>query len=563
MAGLYFAIRMGMMSSKKIILSLLLLCFSLVSLWASDIKFEGSGSSVTDARTNARNNLSEYINGVFVQATTETSSYADSGTSKNTFSSSSNASSSGYLKAVEYENEHNDKGTYYATATIKDNATNISVFKDQLKNSKATIESLYGSLPKQSNEQKKNTLITIYATLTEYEAYRTILIYMGHSDLIPELSINISTTSIYIEYQNIIIEEGYALEEKEKLITDETEHQKLLEELSANRTEQRRLEREKNEAATAREEAAKLALEERLKQYAALTQDTSKNKTSAEEQYSAIRANITSARQNFLDACTQYDKLCKEQFALIDKDYEAEKAAVEARPYRYAELNGSTPTPAAKKIREDEIDYLYTLKELHKVAVLKQIRTSMLSSIKARYDEYCACISAIDNKSFELVLGDETINNIATSFDSINVIWTVKLTPKNIEGLADTTFSFTLSYNQLTGQDPQEPKYRGQQGYDEYMAYLDDIDYLDTIIKTFADSFRISLKFTASANKADYGIAYDGIDIKNIQFILESNAFNNPDWTLVVDAAPSLVSKFDLSWTLPGYSRTFNGDLSV
>jgi hypothetical protein len=564
LAGLYFAIRMGMMmSSKKIILSLLLLCFSLVSLWASDIKFEGSGSSVTDARTNARNNLSEYINGVFVQATTEAHSYADSETSKNTFSSSSNASSSGYLKAVEYENEHNDKGTYYSTATIKDNKMNISVFKDQLKNSKATIESLYGSLPKQSNEQKKNTLITIYATLTEYEAYRTILIYMGHSDLIPELSINISTTSIYIEYQNIIIEEGYALEEKEKLITDETEHQKLLEELSANRTEQRRLEREKNEAATAREEAAKLALEERLKQYAALTQDTSQTKTSAGEQYSVIRANITTARQNFLDACTQYDKLCKEQFALIDKDYEAEKAAVEARPYRYAELQGSTPTPAAKKVREDEINYLYTLKELHKVAVLKQIRTSMLSSIKARYDEYCACISAIDNKSFELVLGDETINNIATSFDSINVIWTVKLTPKNIEGLVDTTFSFTLSYNQLTGQDPQEPKYRGQQGYDEYMAYLDDIDYLDTIIKTFADSFRISLKFTTCADKADYGIGYNGIDIKNLQFILESNALNNPDWTFVVDASPSHVYKFDLTWTLPGYSRTFNGDLSV
>lgn len=552
------------MKLKRCLLCLILCGLCLGSLLASDIKFEGVGPSLADAKVNARKNLSEYVNGVFVQSSTKTSVYDDSVASKNILSSSSSTTSSGYLKAVEYENEYGENGTYYCTAVIKDNSTNLSVFKDQLKNSKSTIESLYSSLAKQSNEQKKNTLITIYATLTEYEAYRTILIYMGHSDLIPELSINISTTSIYIEYQNIIIEEGYALEEKEKYITDETEHQKLLEELSANRTEQRKLEKEKNEAATAREEAAKQALAERLKQYASLT-DTKAIITTAtdEERYSALRANITSARQNFLEACTEYDKLCKEQFALIDKDYEAEKAAVEARPYRYAELQGLTPTPVAKKIREDEIDYLYTLKELHKVAVLKQIRTSMLSLIKERYDKYCDCISAIEGKTFEMVLDDETIGNIATSFDSINVTWTIQITLKNIEGFAGNNFSFSLSYKQLTGKDVQEPKFRGQQGYDEYMEYLDNIDYLDVVIRSFFDSFRISLKFTASVDKEDYGIAYDGIDIKNIQFILESNALSNPDWILVVDSTPSSVNNSDLTWTLPGYSRIFNGEFGV
>jgi hypothetical protein len=242
---------------------------------------------------------------------------------------------------------------------------------------------------------------------------------------------------------------------------------------------------------------------------------------------------------------------------LIDKDYEAEKAAVEARPYRYAELQGSEPTPAAKKIRDDEIDYLYTLKELHKVAIFKQIRGSMLSSIKALYDEYCSCIATVDGKAFEMVLDDETISNITTTFDSVNVIWTVEIVLKNIEGLADTDFSFSLSYKQLTGQEVQEPKYRGQQGYDEYMEYLDNIDYLDTVVKAFADSFRITLSFTGLIKQEDQGITFSGIGFSNIRFELETNALSDSNWALVVPSQPNSVINKDLVWNLPGYSKTF------
>ena len=78
----------------------------------------------------------------------------------------------------------------------------------------------------------------------------------------------------------------------------------------------------KNESAIAREKSVKSALAERLKQYEDITHNHA-NITSAtgKERYEILRANILSTRNNFLDSCTEYDNLSKEQFALIGKDY--------------------------------------------------------------------------------------------------------------------------------------------------------------------------------------------------------------------------------------------------
>ena len=548
---------------KKTIFIILLLILALSRSYCGDLKMEGMGDSFENARVDARSNLAQYINGIFVQSSTSYSTYDNPFSSSAFFSSSSNTTSSGYLKSVEYINEYTSGSEYHSTAVIKDNGVNINAITDSLKTCKATIENLYNDLSKQNNEQKKKTLITIYGTLTEFDAYKTIFIYMGHGDLVPALKVNVTTTSIFIEYQNIIIEEGYALEEKEKYITNETEHQRLLEELSANRSEQRRLEREKNEAMTTREEASKIALEERLKQYSVIAKtDISIKTTTDEARYASMLEKITKARAAFLDACSEYNILCKEQFYQIDKDYEAEAVAVNARPYRYAELNGNEPTPAAKQIRDDEIAYLYSRKELYKVSVLNQIRSSLVPGLKELYGEYKDAVEAINGEKFEIVLGDKTIEKCTTTFDSIDFKWNITLTVKNIEGVS-REFTFALTYKQLTGEDVKEPKYLGQKGYDEYMAFLDNIDYLDTVIRAFTDSFRITLKFEGAIVEEWYGIGYEGIDMENIQFVLESNALDNPDWSLVIDASPLNIKNNNLTWTLPGYSRIFNGEFNV
>lgn len=454
--------------------------------------------------------------------------------------------------------------TFRVYAVIRDNDINVSVCVDHLNDCKTTIEYLYKKLSSQSDEQKKNTLIAIYSTLLEYDAYKTILSCLGHYDLVSVLSVPVSTTSIYTEYQNIIIAEGYALEEKERFITDETEHKKLLEQLSKNRSEQRRLEREKNEATVAKEAASKLALEQRLKQYSELSGfATSSYVTTETERYSSLRENVRTTKECFLSACTEYDKLCKEQFSLIDKDFEAEKAAVEARPYRFAELLDGQPTAAASEIREQEVEYLYKLKEMYKVSIFKQIRDALLDSIRGKYDSYCEALDSIDCEVFEISLDKSSMTNVSIVFDPVGTIWRIDFDIIGIDGL-DGHFCFELRYGQLTGKPVCTAKYRGQSGYEEYLEFLDDVDYFQSVISDFTAYFKTSIRFKVTIKEGDSGIDSRSMEIKNIQFVVESNSIpNNPDWVVVVNSNPSKhIGDLDLTLRLPGYSRTFNQEFS-
>ena len=545
---------------KRIIIAVFVTVSVILPCAAGDLMMEGYGSTAEKARENARSNLSEYINGVYVRSETFSSASDDSTSSSGTFSSASSSTTSGYLKAVEYENEYGKGILYYSTAVIRDNDSNTSAFVSYMKSADTTISSLYGKLSGMSNSQKKNSLTSIYAAISEYETYRSILMYMGHSDLIPALSVNVSRTSIYTEYQNIVIEEGYELEEKQKTVKDESEYQRLLEELSANRTEQRRLEREKNDAITAQEEASRTALEDMLKLFAVETG----NRTTAvaeDNRFLSLKADLLNKRDNFLSGCTEYDRLSKEQFELIDKDYEAEKSAVEARAYRFAELQDGVPTEAAKNIREEEIEYLYILKELHKVEVFKQIREVLIPLLQTRYDEYRTAAEEIDGEIFEYIFTSDEISNVTTSFDSTNAKWTVKVNLKGVDGIKKR-FTFNLSYKQLTGKEVQEPKYRGQKGYSDYLDYLDDVDYLQTVISSFEKSFTITMKFKANVNSDD-GIGYTSISFSDIQFVLDSSVIpDNPDWTLIIPASSSSIDDTDLSWSLPGYAGLLGEEFS-
>lgn len=553
------------MKFKKVVL-LVFLVTSLVSLpvWCADIRIEGFGSSLEEAKDNATIGLSRYVNGMFVHGETTESSLATSNSTEYGLSSKISMTTNGYLKSVEYEEGLRDGATFRMYAVIRDNDVNVSVFVGHLNDCKTTIESLYKKLSSQSDEQKKNTLISIYSTLLEYDAYKTILSCLGHYDLVSVLSVPVSTTSIYTEYQNIIIAEGYALEERKRFITDETEHKKLLEQLSKNRSEQRRLEREKNEATAAKEAASKLALEERLKQYSELSGfDTSSYVTTETERYSSLRENVRSTKENFLSACSEYDKLCKEQFSLIDKDFEAEKTAVEARPYRFAELLDGRPTAAASEIREQEVEYLYKLKEMHKVSVFKQIRDALLDSIRGKYDSYCEALNSIDGEVFEIVLDGSSMTNVSIVFDSVGTIWSIDFDIVGIDGLEDH-FCFELRYGQLTGKPVTSPKYRGQSGYEEYLEFLDEVDYFQSVISDFAEYFKTSIRFKVAIKEDDSYIDSRSMEIENIQFVVESNSIpNNPDWVAVVNSNPSVLVDFsDLTWELPGYSRTFNQEFS-
>lgn len=530
-------------------------------LLANNITANGIGTTKEEAKASAVMNLSSCINGAFVSSSVFYGVHEDENGYQEASSSNSSLVTSGYLKSVEYAYEESDDG-YTCTATIVDNDINRRLFVIELNSLNSTISTLNASLSKQIDKVKKNTLVSLYGALSEFESYRNVLIHLGHSELVPDLSANVSSTSVYTEYENIVIAEGYALEERERFITDETEHQKLLEELSANRMEQRRLEREKNETIKAKEEAAKLALAVKLSQSYTMVMDLSESfPTTSKDLYKTLKKNIEKTRANFLKACEEYDEICREQFALVDKDYEAEKKAVESRPYRFAELQGNKPTAAAKANRDQELDYLYMSKEMHKVAIFKQIRLSLLDLIQIRYENYVDSFSAIDGQNFAFLLSSSSLKNNKVAFDAINTSWTITTTIGNgIAGLENKSFNFVLSYDDLTGKAPMDAKFRGQDGYDEYMEYLDEVDYLESLMREFSKNFRLTVRFKASVKKSETGIGYDGIDLVDIAFEIESNAITgNEDYAIIKGSTPSSVmGSKEYSWTLPGYAKTFD-----
>lgn len=542
---------------KRISIFVIVLLLGL-TLAAKDIKVEGYGIDQAQAKSDAIANLSEFLNGAFVESSVFSSMKDGDKGYSSSLSSSTSTKTMGLVKAVEYTyfNRGNEIG---CNAVIKDSKENINRFSSELSELDKTISALVRNLEKQTGDARKNTLVTLYSALLEYDSYSNILIYLGYPELVPVLSSPVSSTSVYTEYANIVIAEGYALEEKERFVTDETEHQKLLEALNENRKEQRRLEREKSEAIRVKEEASRKALAERLQQSAAVAGIEVPSAKTKTDQYDDRLAEVYTLRENFLSSCQEFNRLCEEQFYLIDKDYKAEKKAVEERPYRYAELQNGKPTSSAKNVRDQELEYLYFRKEFHKAAVLKQIRLSMLDPIHKRYNSYKDCLDALDGQSFSFVLGSSNISKAAVIFDAINTAWTVKLSIDGISGVKEP-LTIKLSYKELTGKDVQEAKFIGQRGYDEYQAFLDDVDYLDSLMKDFSSNFRVTLRFSIDVTKCNSGIGYEGLNISQITMEVESNSIEgNEDFVIIKGASPSSIKDdSSLKWKLPTYAKSFD-----
>ena len=79
-------------------------------------------------------------------------------------------------------------------------------------------------------------------------------------------------------------------------------------------------------------------------------------------------------------------------------------------------------------------------------------------------------------------------------------------------------------------------------------------------MREFSKNFRLTVRFKASVKKSETGIGYDGIDLVDIAFEIESNAITgNEDYAIIKEATPSSVmGSKEYSWTLPGYAKTFD-----
>ena len=549
------------MKRKKplaVLFCIALLLFIPLSSFAQDISQEGYGISLDDAKKDARENLSRYINGEFISVKTSSSvseiqkSGMSSGSSS--FFSESSSVSMGYLKAIEYIDEKKDENGYRITAVIRDNAVNLAVFESEMDDLIISINSLYYSLSGKDGQIKKGILVSLYGALSEFDNYKRTMIYMGHNNLVPDLGLMITATSVLSDYQNIVLSEGYRLEELEQTITDEAERKKLQDALYENRQEQRKLEREKNDEIAAREEASRNLLIQKLNQAQTLvSSNTAKIETS---DFKALLDEALRLKDVFLEACKQCNEIIADEFSEIDRDLVAEAKAVEDRPYRLAELNSDgTPLAQVYSVREDEIDYLYMVSLMHKAEVFKTIRASLFDSIEKKYKDYEEAVKKL-NSSFDMSLA---LKNTVVEYDPVNFKWSITLNPPS-EFNTQTKLMFDLSYKELTGKEVQSAKYRGQEGYDEYLQFLDEVDYIDSIMRTFGDYFTVTMTVKSKVqSNTSFKIGFTNIIFSNIKLHITSNAITEKPFTTDKEAFPSSFYSKDLFvMEMPEYLKVFD-----
>lgn len=180
------------------------------------IYFTGYGSTIDQARSNARADLNAFFNGILVESSSsiQVSDNSLEGASYDVYLAS-NSSSRGYLKCVEYINEKKQGNQYSSTAIITDSSENMMVILNEMNSISSSLTKMEAMLDKLQKQDKANAFLQMYNMLVEYECYSYILMHMGYGSLIPPLSIQESSRSAYFQYQVVMSEiEQEALKSK-------------------------------------------------------------------------------------------------------------------------------------------------------------------------------------------------------------------------------------------------------------------------------------------------------------------------------------------------------------
>lgn len=514
---------------KKTGLLVLELIIVLCVVFAKDISVIGYGKSAAEARDDAKANLSRYINGEMVSATSLSAVVASSSSSDYKFSSNTETSSAGYLLGVEFINESRiASGQYTATAIIRDSVKKIYLSK--LNEDVKTVQSI-------GNVSDKSKLLALYDVLFEYECFSNVMVFLGYGDEIPSLQSNITSRSVFIQYQNILVQEANELERRERSITDEAEHQKLLEQIAENEREQRKLERARAEAQQQSEASSKKNLEERLRQAEMLSTNTTKRNVEGTDPYLSRYDDVLAARTVFYNACKEYNSIVSKTFDEIESEYVAERSAIEKRPYRLAELdNRGNPIEVVKQARLAELDNLLLRKELRKAELLRTIRESILSFVYEKYAYYNEAIGILCSDDYYKIPLDSSNSTIRSSYDASAYTWTVNFSIKYATYRVPA-FSMTVSYKDLTGKEPVLPAFMGQPNYNAYLEFQDEVDYLNELIKNFHKYFEATLRFKVSVEKAKDGIGYANVNWTDVNVLTVLPVLDNK--VMIAGAKPS------------------------
>ena len=480
---------------KKLLLLFVCIIISCSFVFADSepIKAEGRGKTEEEAINNARNELTKEVYGINVYSNVVVSTSDNGKDSSSSFSQESNQYSSGYLPGgVKTEIVSSNKDGYVATAWIVGDEATLKIFYKQLEDSKKSVEisyETYSSLGSSSSvTQRREKIEDVIENYYNYNNYYNATIRLGGD--VSEYKLNIKKTLPLLqqEYESLVTEEENELKSNKNVTKD---IQAKLDELSAARAESKKAQEEANEQAKLQRT---LELSQALSKVKASSGSSTSSLTNTDssldfDSFQTYIEEIKDSHQAIVDASKQYEKLVSEQTAAIEKSYEEEAQAIWNRTYRLAEMQDGNPIDSAKEARQEEVDELREQKNQEKEEILEIIDTTYHKEIQNLYNYYIAAVVSFEEKEFYMSSKDGYA--LSADYRSADYIW--KLSTKLFTN-TDEILEISLSYKDLTGEDPQKP------GSKKYNDYLDNVDFYKALLDE--GKYEFSVEFNATVTNS-------------------------------------------------------------
>jgi len=224
---------------------------------------------------------------------------------------------------------------------------------------------------------------------------------------------------------------------------------------------------------------------------------------------------IESARTNLNRLENQLSDTIGQNSSYYDEKMQAEIDAVNAEPWRKADLSNGEPTERALAYRKQKIDKIRSSYEAQRKAGENQLRNAAKSTIDSYKNQLQSNLSDMAKTTYvfrSIDVTDDYLTLSVSEFDGERLVWDVNsyFDLNNIPKISDGKIYLpksSLSYEMMTGKKPDLSTDAG------YQTYQDMVDMADLYFRT-----SVPYLYSQIAIKVSYNNSLSEYEIKPVAF---------------------------------------------
>lgn len=499
---------------KKLVLFTIFLLFASFALFA-DITFsaEGYGSTLEEAKEDAKANLAEMIFPVSVSSATETSVSDSVSGSASSYSSSysrkSYSSVFGEFPGFECKLVDNKNGTYHVRTELVGDKTTLNYYLNKLLNEKSSVEELYKrfqALSGSSAIPKRDMLANVLICYYNYTNYYNIYLKLG-GDLTDNLNITSvpSYSVVMTDYKSILDQVDDELDSKSTTASINDEINQRLENAKAQSEYEKSLKEAKEQEALSKQLQLISQLESVLLESSDEEETVAYTNDLGLTSFLSYIDVISSDNYKLAQIIETYENMRSEWKTTIMNSFSEEAAAIRNKAYpRSSKDSNGNPTTVAKANREAEVTALMKQKNDELEDVYAMIDDELCSEIQKRYDHYTNAFHLMEEKTFVLHSKNDDLSvSLNTSgvndYDGANYCWYIDVSVG--EPLKFSVNHISLLYSELTGNKIPTTM-AGLRELESNPVYQKTVDTYTEVLATgnFESSISFTPKFYESGN---------------------------------------------------------------